>query len=454
MLYTSGSTGRPKGAEIGQGALVNLLASMRESPGMSEDDVLCAVTSVSFDIAGLELYLPLLVGARVQLAADDEVSDPERLLAVMARCGATVMQATPATWQLLVERGWKGGALKVLCGGEELTPGLGRALRARASEVWNVYGPTETTIWSTAYRLDRDLERIPIGRPIANTEVYVLDAQLRMPPLGVPGELYIGGAGLARGYLNRPDLTAERFIDHELDGRTRRLYRTGDLARWNSDGQLELRGRTDGQVKLRGFRIELGEIEAALERHEGVTRAVALLSRATGDARLIAYVTGDARAPEELRAHARAWLPDYMVPAAIVHLDAFPLTPNGKIDRRALPDPRGEQPPRAVTGPRTAQERLVAEIWRELLAVDRVGVDDSFFDLGGHSLLLARAHAALEERLQRRFPMVEMLRHPTVARLAAYLDGAGEGGGLSEDAARGLRAGQGRRDELRRRRGR
>jgi len=432
VIYTSGSTGRPKGVQIPHGALANFLTSMAGKPGLGADDRLLAVTSLSFDIAGLELYLPLTVGGRIVLANREDTADGRRLQALIAESGITVLQATPATWRLLLESGWQGGeGLKALCGGEALSPVLAAALRQRVSSLWNVYGPTETTVWSTVEEIRSD-GPILIGRPIANTEAYVVDGENQPVPVGVPGELLLGGAGLARGYLDRPELTAEKFVPNPFGDSGSRLYRTGDLARWRVAGVLECLGRIDHQVKVRGFRIELGEIEATLRRHPQVGEAVLVARGEPGEQNLVAYVAaqeGAGGAPEvdELRSFLSAKLPAYMVPWAFVVLPALPLTANGKIDRRALPDPEREAWGAApeIEEPRSAMERTIAGIWRQLLRLDRVGIDDNFFDSGGHSLLAVRLYHQLKSATGREFPLVALFEHTTIRALARYLE-AGE----------------------------
>jgi amino acid adenylation domain-containing protein len=395
VIYTSGSTGKPKGVEIPHRAVVNFLTSMAREPGLGPADRLLAVTTLSFDIAGLELFLPLTVGATVLLASRDTATDANALLEMLVASRATVMQATPATYRMLLESGWEPGVrpLRLLCGGEALPPGLAAQLLERVSELWNMYGPTETTIWSTCTRV-LDADAISIGHPIANTQVYVLDAALAPVPIGVTGDLYIAGDGVARGYLDRPELTRERFVpDPFAPGRT--MYRTGDQARFSADGNLHFLGRGDGQVKLRGFRIELGEIETVLAQHEELRQVVVVVrTDATGDARIVAYVVYQAGAsptPSELRKHLRKTLPDHMIPHFFVEVAAVPLTQNGKVDRRALPDPftadRRAVAETVAAVPTTDAEKIVAEIWRELLKVNAVGLHDNFFDLGGHSLL-------------------------------------------------------------------
>ncbi|MFG2330906.1 amino acid adenylation domain-containing protein [Streptomyces sp. NPDC048604] len=427
VIYTSGSTGRPKGVEVTHRNLVNLLLAMVSETGLRPGDVLSAVTPVTFDIAGLELYAPLVAGARVHVVRKEDAVDGRRLAEVLAETGTTVLQATPATWQLLVEAGWENdGALRALVGGEALPPSLAERLVRGPGRTWNVYGPTETTIWSTAHRLDSGTEQISIGRPLANTQAYVLDERLRPVPVGVPGDLYLGGTGVARGYRGRPGLTAERFVpDPYADRPGARMYATGDRARWREDGTLVFLGRDDGQVKLRGFRIEPGEIEACLERHPAVGRAVVLVREdRPGDRRLVGYVTaeGEARpAVEELREHLREFLPDYMVPSALVRLDAFPLNTSGKIDRRALPAPAVERAAGGYVPPRDPLELEVAHVWEEVLGVAPVGLHDRFFDLGGHSLLVLRLMAEIEKRFGRQLPMAAIFRGATVERFARML---------------------------------
>ena len=329
VLYTSGSTGKPKGVQISHRALVNFLTSMSREPGLIASDILLAVTTLSFDIAGLELWLPLMLGARVVIARAEVAMDGKRLAAQLAQCKATVMQATPATWRLLLEAGWVGDPnLKILCGGEAWSEELARQLLSRCGSLWNMYGPTETTIWSAAEKVES--ARLPlIGPPIANTQFYVLDTHLQPVPVVVPGELHIGGAGLARGYLNRPELTAEKFTPNPFNREPgARLYKTGDLARYRADGKIEFLGRMDHQVKIRGFRIELGDVESALRQHPNL-RDLAVVARenAAGDKQLVAYVVARQSPPPtagELRGFLKEKLPDYMVPSTFVNLEALP----------------------------------------------------------------------------------------------------------------------------------
>ena len=432
VIFTSGSTGRPKGVRIPHRAAVNFLASMAREPGLRADDRLCAITTLSFDIALLELLLPLTVGARVVLADRATTADGVALAALLEASATTVLQATPATWRMLLDSGWSGRAgLRMLCGGEALPRELADRLLGCGAELWNVYGPTETTVWSTLERVAPGTGPVAIGHPIANTEVYIVDRHLQLLPAGIPGELLIGGLGVALDYLDRPELTAEKFIDDPFGPRPgARLYRTGDLARWRRDGRLEALGRIDHQVKLRGFRIELGEIESVLALSPQVAQAVVICREdRPGDKRLVAYLTTDAATTAgggidiaELRTRLRERLPDYMMPAAFVTLDALPLTPNGKVDRRALPAPEAE----AFGGgeyvaPRNAEEELLASLWAEVLGQPRVGIHDDFFDLGGHSLLATQLVTRMQAALGPDITLRMMFEAPTVAGFAERL---------------------------------
>jgi len=316
------------------------------------------------------------------------------------------MQATPATWRLMMDAGWTGGSrLKVLCGGESMGRELANQLLERGGEVWNLYGPTETTIWSTVERVSPGAGVVSVGRPIWNTEILVLDANLQPVPVGVPAEMFIGGDGLARGYFNRPELDAEKFVPHPFANLpAARLYRTGDLGRFLPDGRIECLGRSDNQVKLRGFRIELGEIESVLGQHEAVAQAVAsVFDDIAAGRRLVAYVSfrdGAEATPSELRRFARQHLPEYMVPSLFAVLDEIPLTPNGKVNRKALPAPVAHsRAPVERIAPRTDMERLVAAVWKDVLGIKDVGIHDNFFDVGGHSLLSIQAIVRLEKQV-------------------------------------------------------
>jgi amino acid adenylation domain-containing protein len=429
VIYTSGSTGKPKGVQIPHRALVNFLTSMAREPGMGREDRLLAVTTLSFDISGLELYLPLMLGAEVIIASRAKSLDPMQLADLIESSGATVVQATPATWRLLLKSGWGGSpGLRMLCGGEALERELAGQLLPMGAELWNLYGPTEATIWSSLLRVEEGTTSpVSIGRPIANTEMYILDEHGNPVPVGVAGELFIGGDGLARGYLNRPELTAERFIDHPFaPGSGRRVYRTGDGARFRRDGTIEFLGRLDTQVKVRGFRIELGEIESNLNGHSAIAEsAVTVREDIPGDQRLVAYLVrsgDDEVASEELQAHLKTSLPDYMIPSSFVVLPSLPLTPNGKVDRRALPAPDGSGAGRrAFEAPETETERTIAQVWQDILRVEQVGLKDNFFDLGGHSLLAVRVQSLLADRLENPPSLIDLFQYPTVTALAQHV---------------------------------
>jgi len=402
---------------------------MQRVPGLRAHDTLLAVTTLSFDIAGLELFLPLIVGARVVLASRDVQTDGHQLADLLAVSGATVMQATPATWRMLLDSEWPGHPqLTILCGGEELPRELADRLLARSAALWNMYGPTETTIWSAVHHVSADSRAVSIGRPIDNTQIYILDAQFHPVPIGIPGELYIGGQGVGRGYVNHPELTAERFLPDPFSPDARaRMYKTGDIARYRADGNIDLLGRVDHQVKIRGFRIELGEIESALLQHADVQQAVVLAREDTPhDKRLVAYIiTRTARAPStrELLDFLQHRLPNYMVPATFVPLAALPLTPNGKVNRRALPAPdlaTGDSE-EGFVAPRSLLEYQVADIWKRILGVERIGVRDNFFDLGGHSLLAVRVISQIERIIGTRLSVIALFQAPTIEQLARLL---------------------------------
>ncbi|TGB15128.1 amino acid adenylation domain-containing protein [Streptomyces sp. MZ04] len=443
VIYTSGSTGRPKGVRVGHRALVNFLCSMAGSPGCTADDRLLAVTTVCFDIAGLELFLPLISGGSTELVPERTATDGFALRKRIRVSRPTLMQATPATWRMLIAAGWDGEpGLRALCGGEALPPDLAAGLLTRCAQLWNLYGPTETTIWSSAVRLGPG-DRITLGRPIANTRCYVRDAQGRPLPPYVPGELYIGGDGVADGYHARPELTAEKFTSDELAG-TGRLYRTGDLVRYLADGRLEYLNRIDDQVKLHGYRIELGEIEAALTGHGGVARAVVVVREdVPGDRRLVAYLVPSASGlpgAATLRGHLARLLPGYMVPALFVPLVEIPVTRNGKVDRKALPVPpvdagTGQAGPRPQDGAQAA----VAAIWRRVLRRDDIGADDNFFDAGGSSLLIVEVISNLNSEFGVDLASVDMFRNPTVRSMATHLSALAGVGPMVSATAYGRR---------------
>jgi amino acid adenylation domain-containing protein len=429
VLFTSGSSGRPKGVEISHRAVVNFLNSMREAPGMTAQDTLLSVTTLAFDIFGLEIWLPLTSGATVVIASEVVARDGRELGALMRECGATVMQATPSTWRLLLEAGWEGNPhLKILCGGEAWPDELAEQLLKKCAALWNMYGPTETTIWSAAHQVQAGTP-VSIGHPIANTEFYVVDSHLQPVPVGVPGELLIGGAGLARGYLNRPELTAEKFIaDRFRTDAGSRLYRTGDLVRYREDGTLEFLQRIDQQVKIRGFRIELGEIESVLRSHPAVREAVVVV-REEREKQLVAYVVL-AEVPScttaELRDYLKQKLPAYMVPAAFSVLQNVPLTPNGKVDRKALSGadytPSEQQSAQDLVLPQTLLEMQLLQIWQRILGSRNIGVRDNFFEIGGHSLLAVSIINELNTLLDVNLTIPTFFLNPSIQGIARSLE--------------------------------
>ena len=430
ILYTSGSTGQPKGVLIEHHNLVNLLYSMVSWPGITKDDALLAVTTVSFDIAGLELYLPLLVGATLVLADTETAKDGRALLEAVTTWQVSIIQATPVTYKIMLAAGWEERLpLKILCCGEPMSKDLAQKLTARCGTLWNMYGPTETTIYSTGKQIMASDEIITIGRPIHNTQVYILDEHLNPLPEGSVGELYIAGDGVARGYLNRPELTPEKFVPNPFDkSRQGKMYRTGDLGKFMTDGEIHCLGRIDQQVKVRGYRIELGEIEHALVTQAGVSEAVAVAREGRpGDQRLIAYVVtspplaNDAFVSQVLvwRTKLRDVLPVYMVPTDFVSLPQLPITPNGKIDRNALPKPASMLPAnRDEAEPTTESEKLVTAVWKEALGLEKMGIDTDFFELGGHSMIAVQVMTQLEKKTGKRLPLSTLLTYPTIRKLA------------------------------------
>ncbi|MEI7941417.1 MAG: amino acid adenylation domain-containing protein, partial [Verrucomicrobiota bacterium] len=432
VIYTSGSTGKPKGVEIPHRALVNCLCHFQRSLEVAPHDVWLTVTTLSFDIAGLEIWLPLLAGARVVIGPRETAIDGRLLSQALIDSGATILQATPTTWRMLLQSGWQGHPnLQILCGGEAIPQELADCLAVLGSRAWNLYGPTETTIWSTTKQLIPN-RPVSIGSPLANTQVYVLDSRNQPMPIGVVGDLCIGGDGVARGYRNRPELTAERFVqDPFSDKLGARLYRTGDLARWLPDGNLEFLGRLDQQVKIRGHRIELGEVEAVLGGHlEVASCAVLAQDLGGGDKTLVAFVVGRAGAEPSVGS-LRQWLgeklPHYMVPSRFVAVPALPLTPNGKLDRKALENLDGEELAVGTDylAPRNEWEGELVEIWQAVLRRERVGIQDNFFELGGHSLLAVVICSQIQRRLGLEVPLRWVFEHPTIEGLARQLESLG-----------------------------
>jgi amino acid adenylation domain-containing protein len=426
VIYTSGSTGAPKGVEVTHGGLSNLLFAMANEPGFASTDTMLAVTTVTFDIAALELLLPLIRGGRVAIATAEDAKDGAELLARLEQSGATVLQATPMTWRLLLEAGFRSHpGFRMLCGGEALPLELARKLLEGGGELWNMYGPTETTIWSSVARIRPDDDVITIGLPIANTQFYIVDDNDEPVGVGIPGELLIAGAGLARGYASNPRLTAKSFIVNPIDPDTcARAYRTGDRAKYLADGRIQHLGRLDHQVKLRGFRIEPGEVEAVLARKTGLVSAVILREDVPNEPRLVCYhVTGAESPPStELRAVLAQELPDYMVPTAWVGLPALPLNSSGKLDRAALPAPDAHiaAPQAGKIMPRTRVEETLARIWCDVLRRDDIGVDEDLFDLGADSLSIFQITGrARREGLK--LSARDFFRNRTIASVAASL---------------------------------
>lgn len=428
ILYTSGSTGKPKGVVIPSAALTNFLLAMDEQFRLTAEDRLLAVTTISFDISILEIFLPLISGARLIVADRRTVQDPVALSQLIRTSGATLMQATPSLWHSLAEHAPDGlRGLRALAGGEALSGGLLQALRALGCEVTNLYGPTETTIWSTSatYAAAGSVPKPSIGRPIWNTQLYILDSGLQPVPPGTAGDLYIAGAGLALGYWQRPGLTAERFVADPYGLPGSRMYRTGDIARRLPDGAVDYCGRADQQIKLRGFRMEISEIEAALSRYPGLAQgAVAVREDRPGDKRLAAYYVANVSIePALLRNHMSACLPEYMVPSAFVAMERFPQTPSGKFDRKALPAPHYAAGSAARLA-RTPQEEMLCELFAEVLGLPQVGIEDDFFELGGHSLLAGRLISRIRESLQAELGIAALFEAPTVAGIAKEIDHA------------------------------
>ncbi|OYD97951.1 non-ribosomal peptide synthetase [Nostoc sp. 'Peltigera membranacea cyanobiont' 210A] len=429
-IYTSGSTGKPKGVQITHENVVNFLTAMQQELHLSHQDSLLSVTTLSFDIAVLEIFLPLTVGAKVILASREIATDGAQLLQQLNNSAATVMQATPATWRMLLDAGWEGNSqLKILCGGEALPQSLARQLCQRCSQIWNLYGPTETTIWSTIYQISDSEKPISIGHPLANTQIYILDKYLQPLPVGISGEIYIGGVGLARGYFNQPELTKEKFITNRFNSKTL-LYKTGDLARYLPNGEIEYLGRIDSQVKLRGFRIELGEIEAVLEQHPAVHQCVVMVREdGSGNQRLVAYLVAENADTDELRQYLRQKLPEYMIPNAFMFLAEIPLTPNGKVNCRALPTPENTHLETSnFVATRHPVEEVLAGIWTQVLGVNQVGIHENFFELGGHSLLATQIISRIAKTLGVNILLQSLFEFPTIAELAKNIQEASHQG--------------------------
>ncbi|MDF5721896.1 MAG: amino acid adenylation domain-containing protein [Rhizonema sp. PD37] len=428
IIYTSGSTGKPKGVQISHHALVNLLLSFREQPGLCKTDTLVAVTTLSFDISILELFLPLISGAKLVLANRETVRDGFELKQLLEQTQATVMQATPATWRLLLAADWRpNGLFRGFCGGEAIPIDLATSILNLGVELWNVYGPTETTIWSTVKAVKQPEDVLSIGEEIANTSIYILDNAGHPVPQGVIGKVYIAGTGLARGYFGQPGLTSVKFVPHPFSQKPgERLYDTGDLGRLLPNHEIEFLGRSDFQVKIRGFRIELGDIETVVGNYPEIAQVVVqAFAETPSDKKLVAYLVTKANTEkpsiEALRSYLQGKLPDYMVPSAWVFLDAMPLTPNNKIDRRALKPPSQVDSSTNYIAPRNVIEEALAEIWQDLINVEKAGIKDNFFELGGHSLIAAQIHARMKKIFSTDFSLGELFEFPTIEQTAQLL---------------------------------
>ncbi|MEL4897611.1 amino acid adenylation domain-containing protein [Crocosphaera sp. Alani8] len=418
IIYTSGSTGIPKGVQVPHSCLSNFLLSMKEKPGLTDKDTLLSVTTLSFDIAALELYLPLTVGAKLILVSRDVTVEGVTLAQQLLTQKVTVMQATPATWKLLLASGWEGKKdLTILCGGEALSPDLAEQLKEKSKQVFNLYGPTETTIWSSVYEVET--EKVRLGKPINNTQLYILDKDYNQLPIGVPGELYIGGKGVTRGYLKRPELTAERFIANPFKA-GERLYKTGDLVKYGEDREIEYIGRIDYQVKLRGYRLELGEIETTILNHNQIKEAVVIVKEES----LIAYIVCQEDIsinPRSIKEYIGEKLPNYMIPSRFVELEKLPLTPNGKIDRKALPEIELKSEDYIVA--KTATEEILAGIWGTILNLERVSLEENFFEIGGHSLLATQVMSQVRQVFEVELPLRVLFERPTIRSLSKVIEG-------------------------------
>ena len=423
VLYTSGSTGRPKGVMIPHRALTNFLISMSQKPGLSSGDRLLAVTTFCFDIAGLELYLPLINGAQVCICSSETAKDVEKLKQKIQEYHPTIMQATPVTWTMLFLTGWKNEErTKILCGGEALSENLKQSFMDNQCEVWNMFGPTETTIWSTVEAITKE-EPITLGKPIANTQIYIIDRNLQLTPIGIPGELCIAGDGLARGYLHQPELTAEKFIDNPFEPGAK-LYRTGDLARWTPGGKIDFLGRIDHQVKIRGFRIELGEIESQLLAHPEIQDCAVIVKEKADHKQLLGFYTAKKQLTQkELRDFLSPKLPEYMIPASFIPLDTMPLTPNGKHDRKALSNHQVIIQRTATTEdkPHYEVEKKVLGIWKDVLHRDEIGLEEGFFDVGGDSFLAVAVAHRIKEDLNCDFSVTELFQYANIQEISQYI---------------------------------
>lgn len=430
IIYTSGSTGKPKGVEIQHKALVNFLQSMAVTPGIDKEDRVLAITTLSFDISILEIFLPLTVGAKSIILGREDTIDGNKLRRKLEKLKPTIVQATPVTWRMLLDYGWHGDSqIKALCGGEALTIELAKKMKEKCGEVWNVYGPTEATVWMTVKEIQLDIEKVTIGKPIHNMNAYILDDYLNPVPIGVTGHLYIGGIGLAKGYLNRPDLNDEKFkMIHFSDLNEKRVYSTGDLARILPNGDIDYLGRSDNQVKVNGYRIELAEIESLLNDYPPINESVVIANKGRESAQLIGFIKAEESAVdikiEEIRAYLKKKLPDYMIPTLFIKIDKLPLTPNGKVDRKELQHLEGQRLELSTTfiAPETQIEKKLSKIWSEILNKEKVGVNDNFFDLGGTSLLAAKLQQEINEKLGIQMTILDIFQYPSIQSLCEFLE--------------------------------
>jgi len=434
VIYTSGSTGKPKGVEVLQSGVVNLLLSMQKSPGAHREDVFCAITTLSFDISVVEILLPLYSGASVVMVEKEISLFADKLITLLEKFSVTFLQATPATFRLLVSQDWSPSTkIKVLCGGEPFPVDLAKDLIKKADSVWNVYGPTETSVWSTVHQVKSIEPPILIGRPIDNTSIYILDNNLQLTQIGMPGNLYIGGAGLAKGYLHQLDLTNERFIINPFD-QTNIIYDTGDIAKYTTNGEIECLGRSDGQVKIRGYRIELGEVESCLSNCIGIQSQVVIAREdEPGNQQLVAYyLTKDQKPLKELdlKIQLSNLLPKYMTPNRVIHLAEFPMTLNFKIDRNSLPKPSQLDNGPTDNKPVTETENLIYKIWSDTLGLKVIDTHDNFFDIGGNSLLSIRIFTAIKKQSSINLPLDTLFSYFSIKKLASHIDDLKRSGSL------------------------
>lgn len=442
VLYTSGSTGKPKGVQITNRSLVNFLFSMQKEPGINVNDILLSITTTSFDISGLEIYLPLVTGASVVIGTRELALNPYALISAIKNYTVTIMQATPTTWQMMLDAEWKDASnLKIFCGGEALPAKLANKLLGIGADLWNMYGPTETTIWSTIFHCTTKSDQLPpIGKPIANTYTYIVDKHMHPVPVGVTGELLIGGDGLARGYLGMEEATLNKFITTPIEGQEKTVfYKTGDLAKFNDDGVIEYVGRSDFQVKIRGYRIEIGEIESSILKFPGIRETIVITNTDSAiNKYLIAYIITnktDTFNLEDLKSFLKGILPDYMIPSFFISMEKFPLTPNNKIDRKALPPPNTERPEirSLFIPPSTEVEKKIVQAWKNVLTIDKIGINDNFFDLGGNSILIMQLAGTLKNYFSNKIDILQLFQYPTIKQLSEFLTSQSEDGKIELD---------------------